>query len=305
MTVVLVLLGLTAAAEAVLICRLLRQMEDWAELLEKTPAGSNIRLCAAVRCKAVLRAAQAINRRLDESQKQAAEARSAGRELQYSMAAVSHDIRTPLTGAMGYLELLKETGEPEKQRRYLEIIQRRLEDLGGLLDALFLYTRLSGEETPLECKEVPLFEAVCEALTALYPKLERAGAEPKVQFEDQGVRCSANEEALSRILRNLVLNAVQHGTGGLVIRQAGNRLYFVNRAEHPETLDPDRMFDRFWRADPARGQNAGGAGLGLSIVRQLVQRMGGSVEARLQGDELTVCLTLPPDQKETDCKRAV
>lgn len=305
MSVVLVLLGLTAAAEAVLICRLLRQMEDWAELLEKTPAGSNIRLGAAVRYKAVLRAAQAINCRLDESQKQTVEARCAGRELQYSIAAVSHDIRTPLAGAMGYLELLQETTEPERQQQYLKVIHRRLQDLGGLLDALFLYTRLAGEETPLECEELSLFDAVCETLAALYPKLQQAGVEPQLHFEEETSRCRANAEALSRVLRNLVLNAVQHGAGDLVIRQQENELLFCNRVAHPETLDPARMFDRFWRADPARGQNVGGAGLGLSIVRQLVQRMDGRVEARLQGEELMISLYLPPSQRKTDGKRTV
>ena len=96
------------------------------------------------------------------------------------------------------------------------------------------------------------------------------------------------------MLRNLILNAAQHGAGSLSIRWQSGKLLFVNPVPEPAALNPDHIFDRFWRADPARLGGSGGAGLGLAIVRQLTEAMGGTVTASLQGNTLTISLALPP-----------
>ena len=278
---------------AALLVRLLRQLNTWADLLESTGVDSNLRLPAALRLRPVLRSCRAINGRLDQAQQRALQARRSGEELQSAMAAVSHDIRTPLAAAGGYLELMRQEPDPEKRKKYLDIITRRLQDLEMLLDQLFLYTRLNaGEAARVRPVPVQLWPVLCDALTALYPQLEQAHIEPQIDFPDREIWVQADREALARVLRNLILNAVQHGSGGLVIRQRESSLTIENRVADPAALDLSHLFDRFWRADHARGR--GGAGLGLAIVQQLTLAQGGRVEAQLEGDTLRLTLTLQP-----------
>lgn len=292
---VLVALAFAVLLLGMLLMRVLRQLNAWADLLEATDEDSNIRLPAAVRLTSVLRACRAINRRLDKSQARALDARRAGAELQTTMAAVSHDIRTPLAAASGYLELLRGEQDPVRRQQHLTVIARRLADLETLLDELFLYTRLNaGSAPPLACRPIAIWPALCEALAALYPQLEAAGLEPALDLPDQAGSVQADPDAFGRVLRNLILNAAQHGAGSLSIRWQSGKLLFVNPVPEPAALNPDHIFDRFWRADPARRGGSGGAGLGLAIVRQLTEAMGGTVTASLQGNTLTISLALPP-----------
>lgn len=102
-------------------------------------------------------------------------------------------------------------------------------------------------------------------LAGFYHKLTEAGVEPELYFQEEGGKVQASAEALRRIFSNLIQNALRYGSGRLVIRQEGNAIYFTNPVEHPEELDTERLFQRFYRADPSR--HTGGAGLGLASVK--------------------------------------
>lgn len=294
MLIAVILLSCAVAVLTVFCLRLLSQFSAWANWLEITPPDSNTRLTVSVRVRPVMRAARAINGRLDQTRQQALDARKAGQELQDTMAALSHDIRTPLAAACGHLELLRAETDPVVRARRLDTVEQRLRDLESLLDEMFLYTRLNvGEQMPMNPRPVILWAAVCEVLAALYPQLEEAGLEPRLEFADKTAAVLADPDALDRVLRNLVTNAVQHASGGLTIAQTENGLVLENRVADPSAIDPAHLFDRFWRADSARRSGRGGAGLGLAIVRQLTEAMGGRAEAELEGETLRIRLTLP------------
>ena len=114
--ILVLILAAAALVLAALLVRLLRQLNTWADLLESTGADSNLRLPAALRLRPVLRSCRAINGRLDQAQQRALQARRSGEELQSAMAAVSHDIRTPLAAAGGYLELAPGTGPGKAEK---------------------------------------------------------------------------------------------------------------------------------------------------------------------------------------------
>lgn len=287
-----VLLALLCACLALALWQFCRQLDAWADFLEQTPAGSNARLTTSLRGRDFVRLVKAVNARLDAARAHAVEAERSGRELQNTIAAVSHDIRTPLTGAGGYLELAQDCDDPALRQDYLAVVQRRLADLETLLDELFLYTRLTAADAPPpDCRPVAVYPVLCEALAALYPRLRQAGIEPELDFADETLRWNAAPEALGRILRNLILNAAQHGGGDLRILCRGQALVFVNRVADPRAVDAARLFDLFWRGDAAR--HTGGTGLGLAIVRQLTEGMGGRVDAEMQDDRLCIRLWLP------------
>ena len=115
------------------------QLLEMARVLEETPAESNLRLTVRMAGAAPRRLCQAVNARLEEGRRLRLETQKRERELKYTMACISHDIRTPLAGAMGYLQLLD--GDPDRQADDLSIVNKRLEELDGLLEELFLYTR--------------------------------------------------------------------------------------------------------------------------------------------------------------------
>ena len=263
------------------------QLLEMARALEETPTESNLRLTVRMSGTAPRRLCQAVNARLDEGRRLRLETQRRERELKYTMACISHDIRTPLAGAMGYLTLLE--GEPERQAEYRSIIDKRLRELDELLDELFLYTRLQSGSLPLECRELAALPPLWDALAEFYPQLEAAGVEPELRFDREDMTLWASPEALGRVYRNLIANALRHGGGGLTISGRDGVISFSNALPPGPRPDPEHLFDRFYQSSPARAK--GGAGLGLSIVRELMERMDGRVSAEISGGRLEIRLS--------------
>lgn len=264
------------------------QMAEMARILEETPVESNLCLTVQMSGRVPRRLCRAVNSRLEAGRQLRLETLGHERELKYTMACISHDIRTPLAGAMGYLQLLEETPDPE----YLTIIKERLEELESLLEELFLYTRLLNSAPPLECKKTAALPPLWDVLAELYPQLEKAGIQPELRFDREELQIWANPQGLGRVYRNLIVNAIRHGGGGLLVAAREGEVCFSNPLGPGPRPDPEHLFDRFYQSSPAR--SAGGAGLGLSIVRELVERMEGRVSAEIAGNELSIRLEFSP-----------
>ena len=264
------------------------QLLEMARVLEETPPESNLRLTVRTFGMVPRRLCRAVNQRLEEGRQLRLETQKREQELKYTMTCISHDIRTPLAGAMGYLQLLEE--DPERQTEYLDIVRERLEKLEELLEELFLYTRLQGGSLPLKCETTAALPPLWDALAEFYPQLEAAGVEPKLRFDREDMTVWASPEALGRVYRNLIANALRHGGGGLTISGQDQTICFSNELPPGPRPDPERLFDRFYQSSPDRA--AGGAGLGLSIVRELMERMGGQASAQIMGNELQISLRL-------------
>ncbi len=281
------ILALTALGIALLRLWAYRtQLLEMARVLEETPTESNLRLTVRMSGTAPRRLCQAVNVRLEEGRRLRLETSRREQELKYTMACISHDIRTPLAGAMGYLQLLE--GEPERQAEYQSIIRKRLEELEELLEELFLYTRLQSGSLPLECESVPALPPLWDALAEFYPRFEAAGAAPELRFDREDMKIWASRPALDRVYRNLIANALRHSGGGLTVSGRDGAICFSNPLPPGSRPDPEHLFDRFYQSNPARAK--GGAGLGLSIVRELMERMGGQVSAQITGDILEIKL---------------
>lgn len=263
------------------------QLLEMARVLEETPPESNLRLTVRMPGAAPRRLCRAVNARLEEGRQLHLETLRREQELKYTMASISHDIRTPLAGAMGYLELLE--GAPERQADYLRIVRKRLAELDGLLEELFLYTRLQSGSLPLECGELAALPPLWDALAEFYPQLEAAGIAPVLQFDREDMKVYASPEALGRVYRNLIANALRHGGGGLAVSGRDGEICFSNVLAPGSMPDTAHLFDRFYQSSPARTK--GGAGLGLSIVRELMERMGGRASAQITGDTLEIRLS--------------
>ena len=269
-----------------------RQVRGLSEQLKDLEPGSNQRLTCSVRDRNILSLCRLVNTYIDSQQKLVLQAREAEEELKYTIASVSHDIRTPLTGASGYMQMAEKTEDPDKRKEYCRIVRGRLKDLEQLLDQLFLYTKLTSQEISLQMEPVSLFPLVCGVLTGFYGKFQEQNREPSLDFQEEAIQIQGDGSQLKRVLGNLVSNSLSYGLGTLFIVQKGNTLTFSNKVKDPESIDPDQMFARFYRGDPSRNASKGShAGLGLSIARELTQAMGGKIEARLHEDILEIVLT--------------
>lgn len=275
--------------------RYLGEMRRIARFLRGRDAESNARVTAGG-APGVTELADAINAELDRSAQAHIDAMRHQQEFQRDLSALSHDIRTPLTGAKGYLQLACDEDDPAVRARHLAAAASRIDATTELLDQLFAYTKSTDPDLALELGPVPLMPFVEEMLLAQYPAFEARGWEPQVTFEDAAVAVESNREALARVFSNLVVNALRHGAAAPRVfeRRVGERvvLGIENAVEDPAAIDASRLFDRFYQADSARG--GAGSGLGLSVAANLAHAMDMEIAAVFDGDMLVITLAMHP-----------
>ena len=204
---------------------------------------------------------------------------------------MSHDLRTPLTSILGYLQLLEGDGlSPERKAEYLAVIEGRARTLQTFIAAFYDLSRIEGGELPLEREQVDLRRALSDQLAASYGQIEEAGLDMEVELADGLPPVWADSGAAARIFSNLLTNALRHGKDALSVRlyRAGNVIVsaFSNRAEGLTAEDAAHVFERFYTADKMRtGQSTG---LGLAIVKALAERMGHTTAARWEDGVFTI-----------------
>ena len=266
----------------------LRRMAGFLRLRE---AAGSARLTTRLPLPSLAELAGAVNEQLDAMQAERVAAARRSADLERELASLSHDIRTPLMGARGRLQLAAGEPDPALRSAGIRAAARRLDDVETLLDQLFDAARASDPDLSLAVERVEVLPVLEHVLAGQYAQIVAAGVEPRVRFERPELAVNADREALARVFENVVANALRHGAGEVLrIEQAGGAVTFANRVADPASVDVGHLFDRFWRADEARGR--GGSGIGLSVVRALCERMGFSVSASLVEDELTITISL-------------
>lgn len=281
-------LSLCAFVVLALYGRELRRMATW---LRTRDERSNGRLTTEMPGPGFAAMARAVNEALDAGDAERREAAAERRQFQRDLASLSHDIRTPLMGASGYVALAADEPDAARRAHYLEAARTRLADMEGLLNALFAYARANDPDAELDMRPVAVLPVLAGVLAGQFPAFEERGWEPSVRFADEGFSAEADAEALARMIENLVSNALRYGIAAPVIVQEGRAVVFSNAVADPDALDASRLFERFYRADTARAQ--GGAGLGLAVVASLAAAQGIGVSASLEGDVLSVRLEFP------------
>ena len=269
-----------------------RESNRMAAFLHARPDEGNARLTVGVPGESARRLAVAINEQLDRIQDERIADRTRQDEFQRDLSALSHDVRTPLMGVRGHVQLaLDDLAADSAQSngdvaRHLTIAAARLDEMRGLLDQLFDYARAKDPDRGPKIETVPLHPLLAQTLVGHYPEFEERGWEPTIDFADESVAVEADRASLARMLENLTVNALRHGDGAPVIVERSDpdrpgmvRLTFANPVPAGVSIDPDRLFARFYRADEARG--GVGTGLGLAVVQSLAERMGMTVDAEL------------------------
>ena len=228
--------------------------------------------------------ARAVDRHLDADLERDLERRRADERFREQLAALSHDIRTPLAGAQGYLQLAQRAEDPERMARYLEGAEKRLAAMRVLVDDLFTYARAADPSWEPELAACDLAAAVTDALAVRYEAFSVRDWEPDVRLGET-VSVLAAPDALSRVIANLLENALAHGCGAPRVRVEGTALTVENPVapEDAARLDPARLTERFYQGDPSR--TGRGTGLGLAVARALTESMGGTLTVGVTSGE--------------------
>ena len=213
------------------------------------------------------------------------------------IANAAHELRTPLTNLQGYLEALRD-GVIVADRSTYESLWDEAERLVRLSRSLDALAEGDAATTPPDLVPIDLAAAVRSAVELAQPAIERAGLRLSVEVP-RTLPARANPDHLAQVLANLLSNAVRYTpAGGLVSvraeRRPGDLLVSVGNTGEPIPPDDlDRLFERFYRVEKSRDQARGGAGIGLAIVKQLVEAGGGRVGAESAAGETRFWFSLP------------
>lgn len=208
---------------------------------------------------------------------------------------ISHDIRTPLTSLDGYFQLLQTSQSEEERANYISIIQERIFSLSSMLEELFTYTKLQNPQFELEVEELDFSKCVFDTVFSFYEDFQARNIEPEIDFMEERFLVFGNREAMGRILQNIIKNAMEHGKSHIALKlfKEHGKVVFEcsNDVENVVEIDIKSVFVRFYKADSARTQSS--TGLGLSIAKGLVKKMGGNVEASLNGKIFGIKVSFP------------
>lgn len=288
MAAAVALLALAVVVLAVQLARSERELRSIARFLVDRDTLSNTRVTVSVHTRGFVRLGQAINRQIDRHQGERIAAEENKRDLRRGLTYLSHDIRTPLSGAQGYAQLLADEQDETERARYLNVVERRLDDVSGLLDQLYAYAQVQDPDYRIERERVDVSQVLVESLASLYAPFKERGWTPDIQLADEPLIALSDGDSLGRIFRNLVVNALRYGSEAPRIVQEGTAITFSNRVADPEAIDAERLFERFYQGDAARAGE--GSGLGLAIVAQLAKALDIKLAARLEGDVLSISL---------------
>lgn len=257
------------------------------------------------------RALADLRRARDDAEQAALAAEQRKNEL---VAYLAHDIRTPLTSIVGYLTLLAEALDmPETQRaRYAQVALDRSYRLEAMMEEFFEITRYNLSSIPIERQHFDAALLCRQVADEFYPSAQARSIDIEVRTEEP-LECFADAEKVSRVLNNLLKNAVAYADGESTVvvgarreealasdadgdRDAKSAALVVEVENQGREISPEHLqaiFEKFYREDRARSTQGGGAGLGLAIAREIARAHGGELTARSVEGRTTFTLRIP------------
>ena len=263
-------------------------------LLEIVGEDTNVQLTTLTNDRNMAAFVKTINAMLERNRQDHIEKMRTETNLKRAITNISHDLRTPLTAARGYLQMLDTASLDESTRaRYLGTVHERLDTLQSLMNSLFEFARVLEGDEAMAVQPVNVGNLLRDVLSANYTQLESRGFDVAVDIPTAPVVWACDPDALGRVLQNLIKNAYTHGRERLAVRLTGDRLEIANKTAG--SVDTSQIFDRFYTADASRSNKS--TGLGLAIVKELMTSMSGSVFAQVEGDWLTITVTFDESHK--------
>ena len=240
--------------------------------------------------------ARNLNRTTGEINRILAKERDEEKSRKEFITCIAHDLRTPLTSVIGYLQLVMAKAHASrsneelqiKNEEYVKIAYEKAIRLQGLIEELFSFTKTDSTELRLHLEEIDVVKLMEQLADECYPSLQEAGLALEFKTSAEVIKIEADGELMARAIANLLTNGIKYGKDGKKIiidlyRENENsdlHIRIINYGRLIPEKDIDHIFDKFYRVEDSRSLQTGGAGLGLAITQNIVELHGGSVNVK-------------------------
>lgn len=290
----IIILAAFAGVFAILYFLLRKEIKNIAfqlNIINRSNTNSNIKLLSSVKAASGL--ALEINKTLDEKRKSEIEHKRMDTELRQAIANMSHDLRTPLTSIMGYIQLMEDDNlSSEEKKEYADIVKKRAESLQILISSFYDLSRLEAKEYKFELKSLNLANVLYDLIASFYKDFSNKNIEPIIDVNEKAALVIADENAVIRIFSNLLQNALKYGDKCVFISLKQDNDYvittFTNDAPDLSEEDSKHLFERFFTVD--RTRTGASTGLGLAITKQLVEQMEHNMSIELSNGMLSIII---------------
>lgn len=259
-----------------------KQLKEISQKLEKiqdTDSDENIMMFTDE--QALMELLVQINRLLENQRKMKVDYRRSQISAKKMLSNISHDIKTPLTVILGYLEIMRINGDKEDEM--LLKVEQKAKRVMELINQFFTLAKLEAGDMELEISRINICEVCRENILDFYELLKQKEFQVEVKIPEEAVFIMGNKEALHRILYNLISNVIRYGLDGrylgLVLRSVKNDVYIdvIDKGKGIEKEFAGNVFERLFTMEDSRNRRIQGNGLGLTIAQTLAQQLGGEI----------------------------
>lgn len=208
-------------------------------------------------------------------------------KLKDSIASISHDLRTPLTSIMGYLQLLEKSDLSDKQKEKVAILKKKSELLQNLITSFFEITIIENDNVNVKLEKINLNNFLSDIMLSSIYSFKNANIDPIFEVPDITIFIEADRLILQRIIQNLISNTLKYAHEYIkisLVQKEHAELIFENKVQNPESINVNLLFEKFYTADKAR--SSGSIGLGLAIVKLLAEKINAKVAVKIDGDSI-------------------
>ena len=259
-----------------------KQLKEISQKLEKiqdTDSDENIMMFTDE--QALMELLVQINRLLENQRKMKVDYRRSQISAKKMLSNIAHDIKTPMTVILGYLEIMRINGDKEDEM--LLKVEQKAKRVMELINQFFTLAKLEAGDMELEISRINICEVCRENILDFYELLKQKEFQVEVKIPEEAVFIMGNKEALHRILYNLISNVIRYGLDGrylgLVLRSVKNDVYIdvIDKGKGIEKEFAGNVFERLFTMEDSRNRRIQGNGLGLTIAQTLAQQLGGEI----------------------------
>lgn len=259
-----------------------KQLKEISQKLEKiqdTDSDENIMMFTDE--QALMELLVQINRLLENQRKMKVDYRRSQISAKKMLSNISHDIKTPMTVILGYLEIMRINGDKEDEM--LLKVEQKAKRVMELINQFFTLAKLEAGDMELKISRINICEVCRENILDFYELLKQKEFQVEVKIPEEAVFIMGNKEALHRILYNLISNVIRYGLDGrylgLVLRSVKNDVYIdvIDKGKGIEKEFAGNVFERLFTMEDSRNRRIQGNGLGLTIAQTLAQQLGGEI----------------------------
>ena len=230
--------------------------------------------------KDIEKLAETINNNMRENKQIEIDIMKREERLKQNISDIAHDLRTPLSSIMGYITLLDNCTEKEK-KEYINIIQRKSEELNLLINNFYEVSLLDNSSLKIDITSIDIVQVIMDIVISNYALIKNNKIEINNRVPEKQIKIYGEEITCKRIIQNLVSNSIKYSTGYISIEldELENEVVFTikNNVSNLKESDIEHLFERFYTVDKSR--NRSGSGLGLYIVKLLLNKIGGEVKS--------------------------